>query len=82
VQLLPLYVLWCAVLCCAVTVNVELRRNQFKKKCYKWQGIILDLRKRAIGAQPDASSTQVVFATAIILLEFVSERDFEAGSFA
>jgi hypothetical protein len=47
-----------------------------------WQGVILDLPKRAVGAQPDASSTQVVVVTAIILLEFVSERDFEASSFA
>jgi hypothetical protein len=67
-----------------VTVNVELKRtasrDQFKNKCYKWQGI-LDLPKRAVGAQSDASSTQVVVLTAIILLEFVSERDFEAASF-
>ena len=38
--------------------------------------------KRAVGVLPDASSTQVVGVTAIILLEFVSERDFEAGFFA
>lgn len=72
------------MLYCVITVNVELQRkashDQFKKKCYKWQGI-LDLPKRAVGAQSDASSTQVVVLTAIILLEFVSERDFEAASF-
>jgi len=35
---------------------------------FTWQGIILDLPKRAVGAQPEASSTQVVVVTAIILL--------------